>query len=999
MDNKETKKINDLRLPQVVEKLLNVQVSFEELSSFDKAKIIKYINDNNLPIRLFIKIGFDVLKGKFFTIEYVYNEEYSFVIDKKYIDSFEEFYKYVDGKIYESSCYYGYSFNEEIINKYGIDIRKLNFNSFINDDISNYTFDILLVEKNKELKEKAKEGQRLYKSIYKIKEIDSYELLMKKYKYFIEHYDYSSKFFSLILQKFGESIKDYVITFIKNNGINNDILIDDIIFYYGIDTINQLLYDIDNGIGINQFINTDEIKKEIKEKITLLRDKRTYTIKKNGYYSSTDCLYIVSYCFYTKGDTECFIEVCKYFLSYEDFAMELEYDLSDANLEKAPIEPSEVLKYKTNKNTKLPTSNCYEYYTIKKYFDDGWFYVCQEWKDKYNHIIVSRKEKFEFFCDFVHYLKGDVSNSDFLLCEEIDNIVNLPNVNINGIKVRSDIAKKLNLELSLFPNDEYELVEFTQTQIFELDTIDELNSLRTIDDFYSHHISYVTDIHLLHKIIANKCKTYNDVEYVTKIVAKEIGNDTAHIKLIGGDIASDFEVYKSFINYLKHYNNGDLFITIGNHELWPFDGYSLDYIVEQYKNIIEEKNMFFVNNNLFYLDDFWWREITTEELETITFEKLRIKTRSARIIVFGGLGFAGNNESFNANAGIYRKVIDRKQEVEESKKFESLYLKVSKALYDKNVIILTHMPMNDWTSKEYTKGFVYVSGHNHKNYMYDDGIVRVYADNQIGYKQKKVHLKRLSINKDYDWFSDYKDGIYEITKEDYEKFYFGINKGIRFNREYEAIYMIKREKTYMFFMKSPQGKLLILDGGIVRSTGKHSLEYFYENIVTYSKSIEKFMSKYDEFQHQIAREIISIGGNGTIHGGIIDIDFYNHLFINPLDGKITPYFAESKTDKYVYSNLPSLLKNECPKLYDNYETKFLSDNSNDSLVVLNENLPISDSKIYVSSTEMYRVSYVLKELQYIIRCKLIRIWNDNFVDGSLEENGRSIVENIIDNDK
>ena len=290
-------------------------------------------------------------------------------------------------------------------------------------------------------------------------------------------------------------------------------------------------------------------------------------------------------------------------------------------------------------------------------------------------------------------------------------------------------------------------------------------------------------------------------------------------------------------------------------------------------------------------------------------------------------------------------------------------------------------------------GFVYVSGHNHRNYFFDDGNVRVYADNQIGYQQKEISLKRFSMDYDYDWFSDYKDGIYEIQKNDYEKYYRGVGEVETFRREYQKIYMLKKESVYMFMMVSKNGTLLILNGGAVKKAGNHSVEYFYEHLSNYSKSIKLFLSKYDEYQKNIANEIKRIGGSGEIHGCIIDIDFYNHLYVNPLDGSIVPYYALSIVSKYVYKNIPSLLKNECPELYKNYLK--IPDGDKKELVKSDSNTLISSKKTYVGDTEMYRVSRIIKGLQYTMKYNVVRLWNDSIINDVSEENGRLIVSNII----
>jgi hypothetical protein len=247
----------------------------------------------------------------------------------------------------------------------------------------------------------------------------------------------------------------------------------------------------------------------------------------------------------------------------------------------------------------------------------------------------------------------------------------------------------------------------------------------------------------------------------------------------------------------------------------------------------------------------------------------------------------------------------------------------------------------------------------------------------------------------YDWFSDYKDGIYEIDRNDYINFYRGINEGITFNRKYEKLYMLKRDSIYMFLMKSVKGTLQILNGGAIRSALEHDLNYYFNNMVTYSKSLRLFLTDYDDFKRSVSKYIKSIGGNGRIHGCIIDIDYYNHLYLNPLDGTISPYFATSMIDKYVYNNLPSLLKKECPNLYINYENKRIKNDGSNRLAVFNNNLTISNKTIYVDSTEMYKVSRILKGLQFTTQYNIVRLWSDSFVGEPSKERGKLIVSNII----
>lgn len=989
--------LSNLTLPQVIQRELKSKLTFEELENFDKGLVIQYIHDHEIQIKIFKKIGYDIIKKSFFVVEYVYREDIprKYDIERKDFENFEVFFEYVKGSIYDSSCYYGYDFTNDEIKKYNIEVERLNFDAFIDYDISKNTFESVLKDRKEKNQENVDNGIKIRKWISKIEGIDSYDTLVKKYKYFeskFTSFGAGRIFFSLIIQKFGELIKDYVVEFRRKNDSFKGVDVEDIAFYYGIDSAEQVLIDFDGGCCTDS--TRARHKKKIKDKLHFFRNEN-YVVQKRGSFSESYQLYVVNYLYLEGEEGYASLIIERYFVSFDDFVKELDGDLSNVDLENAPIEVNEILKYKTNENTKMPKPNTYSLYKVKKHFKDGIFYVIQGWFDKEENLILSHREEFELFCDFAHYLNNDLSEANLIMCDGIENISIIKNLNLEGLRVRSNVAEKLGLYIEAIPTNKYEIVEFEETQKYELATFNELMIQRSNDEDCSGLVSYVTDVHMLHRFVAWKCVSFDDIDYVTRIVTKEIGDDDSSIKLIGGDIASEFDIYESFVKNLKQSNSrGRIFLTLGNHELWPFKDCSLNTIIDKYKEIINVNKMYLVHNNIFYLDD-GWKEITTQELEIINGDDLRKKMRGTSLIIFGGLGFAGKNEEFNANFGIYRGTLTREQEIEESNKFESLYLKVVNSLYDKNVIIFTHMPMKDWSMNEYTKGFVYVSGHSHRNYFFDDGIKRIYSDNQIGYKGKNVQMKHLSVSMDYDWFSDYKDGIYEITKADYENFYRGIGEVLTFNRQFDKLYMLKKEGTYMFIMTSPKGTMQILNGGAIKNAGGHTLNYFYENLAQYSKSIKMFLSQFDEFQKNVSKEIKSIGGDGRIHGSIVDIDFYNHLYLNPLDGTITPYFAYSMVDKYVYKNLPSLLKYECPKIFANYEKKLLGDKKNSALVVANANQTVTKSRTYVDSTEMYKVSRILKGLQFTTKYNIVRLWNDTIAGEASEENGRLIVSGII----
>lgn len=103
--------------------------------------------------------------------------------------------------------------------------------------------------------------------------------------------------------------------------------------------------------------------------------------------------------------------------------------------------------------------------------------------------------------------------------------------------------------------------------------------------------------------------------------------------------------------------------------------------------------------------------------------------------------------------------------------------------------------------------------------FHDDGVERIYANNQIGYRNENPHLKNFLLSGEYDCFDYYKDGIYEITAEQYRDFAKGKNINMTFNRKVSTLYMLKKKEYYCFIYKTKTESLCILHGGASRKIG------------------------------------------------------------------------------------------------------------------------------------------------------------------------------------
>lgn len=141
------------------------------------------------------------------------------------------------------------------------------------------------------------------------------------------------------------------------------------------------------------------------------------------------------------------------------------------------------------------------------------------------------------------------------------------------------------------------------------------------------------------------------------------------------------------------------------------------------------------------------------------------------------------------------------------------------------------------------------------------------------------------------------------------------------------------------------------------------------------------------------------GPLGHFHGLIMDIDYFNHLYINPQDGKVTAYNVANIMSRDTYPNVGALLKDQVPALYNGYkkmlqkgQIPLLSGENERLLTTQDLDIAMSDEEmseedvkekskiIHSEGTYIYELSRKFLELQSIYNCNLVTVWNDNILN-------------------
>jgi predicted MPP superfamily phosphohydrolase len=655
---------------------------------------------------------------------------------------------------------------------------------------------------------------------------------------------------------------------------------------------------------------------------------------------------------------------------------------------------------------------------LKKYYskEDNIFYI--NYMDGYENKI----KKFKTFKGFAKFLQNDLTDAD-LYDYDFEGI-DLKKYYIDNAGISSSVLIKQGLFDTSFYEKNIGSHSFTsKTEITEIKDSIQIRdtSIVPYNELYDKNeicISYISDLHLDHKIKERfpvQASRQEIVDYIKKIIEGielNFKDSSSKILLIGGDVSSNFSISEIFYQRLRQaIPHKDIYVVLGNHEFWDTsiidESYSnntspINLFEMKYRNLLEGLNIDLIFNEMLILNysdpysiSYTKKRLSEKEITAISNKELRDYCKGSFLTILGGTGFSAYSKDYNASHGLYRDSVKTLEDDNHfTKRFELIYQICKQAISDKKVLIFTHMPKDNWSKDNYCNNWIYVNGHTHRNYFISSDDKTVYADNQIGYINSSIALKHFYLSKDYDLFEDYCDGIYEITKNEYIAFYLGHNISISYNRDNTKIFMLKRSGIYCFIQENlKNGNFYLLNGGAIKKLNyQNNLGYYFDNLEYYANSIDFFMSNYNNKLNELSKLIKSFGGSGHIHGSIVDIDFFNHLYLNPFDGQVIPYFAYSMTEKYVYKNLSSLIYYKCKDLYKKYNALLHDEiNKNQIITLSNNDIEISKKNNFVPETDIYKFSRIAKSLQYITKIKVVRIWSDELIKKKESEDTKKIL--------
>ncbi|PAK20919.1 hypothetical protein CJJ23_04660 [Mycoplasmopsis agassizii] len=193
------------------------------------------------------------------------------------------------------------------------------------------------------------------------------------------------------------------------------------------------------------------------------------------------------------------------------------------------------------------------------------------------------------------------------------------------------------------------------------------------------------------------------------------------------------------------------------------------------------------------------------------------------------------------------------------------------------------------------------------------------------------------------------------------------------------------------------GELMLLNGGHTKSINKLTLDDFSKHISNYVLSIRQALDSYYDLRNKIADEIKSIGASGIINGAVIKIFEYGQIFINPLNSEIKIYVDGPNANEGIeFANLPSLMAFLHERMIIKYNKIIAHFGDTSNNIVLRGDFVLSKKTTSFDTSKISKINKVVTALYYTSRYNLVRIWNKDVIPNGTKENGKQIIQDLID---
>lgn len=443
---------------------------------------------------------------------------------------------------------------------------------------------------------------------------------------------------------------------------------------------------------------------------------------------------------------------------------------------------------------------------------------------------------------------------------------------------------------------------------------------------------YISDMHA-ELLLINRGSQKNTKTEIFEDIAKKLfcTYDKKGYILVAGDIfLNPIDTYNFYKILTKYISPQKIFVVLGNHELWHMYGDKIDLsegntieeqmnlLIEPYRQVFSSLGVHFLENEVVYLKDNNYVRLSESQLVSLSATEINNLINDCEFLVLGGIGYSGYDPYYNSTKVIWSLLGSVEEELIFTNRFLNIYKKLTPIVNDKKAICLTHTCRHEWCNLNSKTNWIHVSGHTHHNKRFvTDGEI-IYADNQIGYRFSDcvlpIAFKTFDFRKKIEEKQAISDGAHHISHNQYNEYWADRGENYHAKDHWDIIRLHKNGID--MFVSVNNNSLYLLRGNSDKKLTGGNYEDYLDLLDSYFSVVKKMYNEYYQRLESISSFVTSFGGSGKIHGSIVDIDFYNHIFVDPDNMYETVYNSPTYNNITIYENVTSLLYYERKDLYN-----------------------------------------------------------------------------------
>lgn len=195
-----------------------------------------------------------------------------------------------------------------------------------------------------------------------------------------------------------------------------------------------------------------------------------------------------------------------------------------------------------------------------------------------------------------------------------------------------------------------------------------------------------------------------------------------------------------------------------------------------------------------------------------------------------------------------------------------------------------------------------------------------------------------------------------------------------------CVYVLRSPNDIVMYIMERNNSLFVLNGGKCKRLHHNDPKWYFQRLDQYFSILAQFTESYSDWRKPIVDLVRSLGGDGHMHGNIIDISPFEHIMIDIDNQRIIPYSAMNTGRRIVYPTLFEL----CAQSYlqpSAEQTALITKIGTDLMFtqdIVGLTIPIVEQPQNNCDKGFYSFNTKISRIEKTINCGVVYTWEDKY---------------------